>query len=84
MRVKLTEAGKKVVANMEIPKEARTAFFSLFPKTSEIGKVLLHYRVCTLDVTTYDEEMCKAIMLLSRPEAYIETIQKDAPIIASV
>jgi len=76
MRVKLTEAGKRVVETMEIPKSAREAFYSLFPIESEISKVLLHYRVCTLDASEWDEDMCRNVMLLPRPEAYIEVIQK--------
>lgn len=76
MKVKLTARGRKLVETFEIPKKVREQFYSLFRKTSEIDCVFLRWGDFRLNVSDYDEGMCKAIMLLSRPHAYIETVQK--------
>ena len=42
MRVKLTEKGKRVCEELEIPKDVREKFYSLFPIKSKIERVIIH------------------------------------------
>ena len=77
MKVKLTEAGKRIAETLEIPKAVREKFYSLFRKTAEIDQVFLRWDNIKLNVSNLDEDMCKAIMLLPRPYAHIEVIQKE-------